>query len=111
MDRADKRHKITQLYRRASMLLCVRNRAVLLWSNVERSTEHILHVPLAATSLKNIFISNKYKLKSNKALTLFWNPLCQCHRRQDFLIFLFNTTKQIVSHFICFIHKGIVSVE
>lgn len=59
MNRADGRHKITQLYRWASMLLCVRNTVVLLRGTVERSTEHILHVPFAATSLKNIFISNK----------------------------------------------------
>lgn len=69
--------------------------------------------------LKNIFTSNKYKLKRDKALTHFWNLLHQCHSgyltKQDqatgFFNFFFNTTKQIVSHFICLIHKVIVSVE
>lgn len=45
MNRADKRHKITQLYRQASMLLCVRNTVILLRSTVEK--EHWAHFTCA----------------------------------------------------------------
>lgn len=66
MNKADKRHKIAQLYREASMLLCVRNMVVLLGGTVERSTEHILHVPFAATSQKHLHFQQIQTKKQQK---------------------------------------------
>lgn len=56
------------------MLLYVRNIVVSLRGAVKEAlsrSQHILHLPFAVTSLKNIFTCNKYKLKSSEALARF----------------------------------------
>lgn len=94
MNKADKRHKITQFYRQASMLLCVRNTVVSLRGTVERSTEHILHVPFAATSQKHLHFPQIQTKKQKSLNTLLESTLSVSQRvpykaRSNYWIFKF----------------------